>query len=314
MSFATDVKAEIGQLYLKPCCQKAQLAALIQLCSSIGLNNKGLYLNVRSENATTAKRIWTLLKEVYDPVMELSVLRKMKLKKNNIYVVQVKNNVREILEDLTLYNNGLIREHPMKSVVRKDCCARAYLAGAFMASGSVNSPQKSNYHLEIATLRSTHAEYIRELMQRFDLPAKTIQRRNQYVVYLKASEKISDFLRLSGAYESLMSFEDVRIQRDYINSLTRLDNCELANEVKTLEAGKKQLESIRILEENNRVNHLDYKLQEVIHLRKENPEASLMELCELYEMNTGTPISKSGMKHRLAKLNEMAEKLLKNNE
>ena len=309
MSFTTDVKAEVGQNILKPCCQKAQLAALIQLCSSLGLNSQGLYLTIRTENATTVKRIWTLLKESYAPRMELSILKKMNLKKNNIYVIQVRSNVREILDDLTLLNEGTLREHPLKSIVRKDCCARAYLAGAFMASGSVNSPAITSYHLEIATLRGTHADYIQQLMLRFDLPAKQIQRRNQYVVYLKASEKISDFLRLIGAYESLMNFEDVRIQRDYINSLTRLDNCELANEVKTLEAGKKQLESIRILEENNRIEHLDYKLQEVIRLRKENPEASLLELCSLYETNTGTPISKSGMKHRLAKLNEMAEKL-----
>ena len=144
---------------------------------------------------------------------------------------------------------------------------------------------------------------------RNQLPAKQIKRRNQYVVYLKASEKISDFLRLIGAPEAVMKFEDVRIQRDYFNSLTRLDNCEFANEVKTLEACRRQLESIELLEKYHRVEHLDGKLREIIVLRKENPEANLNELCEVYEKKTGTGISKSGMRHRLARIDELAEKL-----
>ncbi len=176
-----------------------------------------------------------------------------------------------------------------------------------MSSGSVNSPQKSNYHLEIATLQKEHAEYIQHIMERFGLPARIIQRRNQHVVYLKASEKISDFLRCVGAYDSLMNFEDMRIQRDFKNSLTRLDNCELANEVKTLEASRKQLESIEILERNDRLRFLDAKLAEAVSLRRENPDASLMELCEIYEQEKQTPISKSGMKHRLSRINELAD-------
>ena len=314
MSFTTEVKQEVGQNILKPCCQKAELAALIQLCSSLGMNNNGMYLTVRIENASTAKRIWKLIRDQYDVKMELSVIRKMNLKKNNIYVIRATGDVRHILDDLTLLKDGMIRNHPMATLVRKDCCARAYLAGAFMASGSVNSPNKTNYHLEIATLNEKHAEYVQKLMERFLLPAKVIKRRNQFVVYLKASEKIADFLKLIGAYESLMKFEDVRIQRDYINSLTRLDNCEFANEVKTLKAGQKQLESIELLERHHRLRHLDSKLQEAARLRRENPEASLLELCELYEKETGNAISKSGMKHRLARLSELAEDLKEDGE
>lgn len=309
MSFTTEVKSEISLNLLKPCCQKAELAALIQLCSSVGINNKGMYLTVRTENASTAKRIWKLIRESYDVKMELSIIKKMNLKKNNIYVIQVFGDTREILEDLTLLKGGSLRDHPLASIVSKECCGRAYLAGAFMASGSVNSPQKSNYHLEIATLDEKHANYILKLMSRYQLPAKQIKRRNQYVVYLKASEKISDFLRLIGAPEAVMKFEDVRIQRDYFNSLTRLDNCEFANEVKTLEACRRQLESIELLEKYHRVEHLDGKLREIIVLRKENPEANLNELCEVYEKKTGTGISKSGMRHRLARIDELAEKL-----
>ncbi|MPM48648.1 putative sporulation transcription regulator WhiA [bioreactor metagenome] len=267
-------------------------------------------LTVRIENATTAKRIWKLIKDTYNAEMELSVLKKMNLKKNNIYLIKVITRADEILHDMDLMVDGKIKNHPGYQVVRKDCCARAYLAGAFMASGSVNSPTKSNYHLEIATLDQDHAFFIQKLMLRFDLPAKHIIRRNQHVVYLKASERISDFLRCVGAYDSVMNFEDLRIQRDFRNSLTRLDNCEVANEMKTMKAGRKQSEDIEILEKYGKMQYLDKRLQEVAELRKAYPEASLNDLCETYEQNTGLSISKSGMKHRLAKLSELAQKLI----
>lgn len=98
--------------------------------------------------------------------------------------------------------------------------------------GSVNSPQKTNYHLEIVTNDEAHALFIQKLMHKFDLPAKVIARRTAFVVYLKAADKIADFLRCAGAYEALMKFEDIRIHRDFRNNLTRLDNCEVANEEK----------------------------------------------------------------------------------
>ena len=309
MSFTTEVKSEIGQNRLNDCCIKAQLAALIQLCSTIVINNKGMSLTIKIENATTAKRIWKLVKDSYDAEMELSVLKKMNLKKNNIYIIKIITKVKYILDDLNLLIDNKLQDHPSFRLVRKECCARAYLAGAFMASGSANSPTKSNYHLEIATLDVNHAIYIQKLMKRFELPAKYIQRRNQHVVYLKASEKISDFLRCVGAYNAVMNFEDMRIQRDFRNSLTRLDNCEVANEMKTMRAGKKQLEDIVLLEKYGKMTYLDKKLQEVAELRKLLPEASLKDLCGEYEKQFGISISKSGMKHRLAKLAELAAKL-----
>jgi len=309
MSFTTEVKSEIGQNRLNDCCTKAQLAALIQLCSTIVFNNKGMSLTIRIENATTAKRIWKLVKDSYDAEMELSVLKKMNLKKNNVYIIKIITKVDFILNDLNLLVANKLQEHPSYRLVRKECCARAYLAGAFLASGSANSPTKSNYHLEIATLDVNHAIYIQKLMKRFELPAKYIQRRNQHVVYLKASEKISDFLRCIGAYNAVMNFEDMRIQRDFRNSLTRLDNCEVANEMKTMRAGKKQLEDIALLEKYGKMTYLDKKLQEVAGLRKLLPEASLNDLCTEYEKQFGIAISKSGMKHRLAKISEIALKL-----
>lgn len=309
MSFTGEVKQEIAQNELRDCCKRAELSALIQFCSTLSISNQGMSLVIKTENATTAKRILKMVKESYSVETDLSVIKKMKLRKNNIYQLRLLGRAKEILEDLGLYSSRGLLERPLMSVVAKDCCARAYLAGAFMAAGSVNSPQKSSYHLEISTNSEEHAEFVVRLMERFNLPAKTVQRRKSEVVYLKAADKISDFLRCIGASESLMKFEDIRIQRDFKNNLIRLDNCEVANEIKVHKASQKQIEDILILEKSHEIEQLDQKVVEIVQLRKEFPDYSLNELCEEYEKKSGVVMSKSGMKHRLKKIEEAAAKV-----
>lgn len=306
MSFTTEVKSQIAANDLHPCCMKAELTAVLQMCSTMNFTSNGMHITIKTENANTAKRIFKFLKELYHVETQLSVIKKMKLKKNNIYVIRVVNKAMEILKDVEILTDKGLQYHPSSKMVRKECCARAYLAGAFLAGGSVNSPSKSNYHLEISTGNLELAKFIQKLMNRFDLPAKHIKRRNQEVVYLKASDKISDFLRCVGASDAVFTFEDSRIQRDFMNSLTRLDNCELANEMKSITAGKRQLEDIEWIENYQSIDSLPEKLQHVIYARKELPEASLNELCEYCADEYDETISKSGMKHRLAKIKELA--------
>ena len=307
MSFTTSVKGEVAANELKECCSLAQCSALIKMCSTLNINAQGMYLTIHSESAPTAKKILKLLKENYKIQSELSVLKKMNLKKNNIYVLRIYDHTQEILRDLGVMDKNGLRSHPTAKMVARDCCARAYLAGAFLAGGSVNSPNKTNYHLEIATTDEKLAKFLQKLMERFFLPAKIITRRNQYVVYLKSSEKIADFLKCIEATNSVFEFEDVRIQRDFMNSLTRLDNCDFANEMKTLAAGRKQCEDIEYLENYGALEYLPHKIKQVALLRKKYPEASLNELCEHYEEEYLETISKSGMRHRLNKMAEIAQ-------
>ena len=307
MSFTTSVKSEVAANELKECCSLAQCSALIKMCSTLNINAQGMYLTIHSESAPTAKKILKLLKENYKVQSELSVLKKMNLKKNNIYVLRIFDHTQEILRDLGVMDKNGLRSHPTAKMVARDCCARAYLAGAFLAGGSVNSPNKTNYHLEIATTDEKLAKFLQKLMERFYLPAKIIVRRNQHVVYLKSSEKIADFLKCVEATTSVFEFEDIRIQRDFMNSLTRLDNCDFANEMKTLAAGRKQCEDIEYLENYGALEFLPYKIKQVALLRKKYPEASLNELCEYYEEEYLETISKSGMRHRLNKMSEIAQ-------
>lgn len=314
MSFTSEVKQEIAMNELHPCCVKAQLSALVQMLCSINFSKDGMDLRIKCEHAPTAKRIFRFMKDRYQAEMQFSVMKKMKLKKNFVYILRIYSKVNEILEDLEILTDAGLQAHISKESISSECCARAYLAGAFLASGSVNAPKTSNYHLEISTSEEVQASFILELMNQFYLGAKMIKRRNQYVVYLKASDHIGDFLRLVGTSEALFAFEDARIQRDLMNSIKRLDNCELANEMKSVAAGMKQLEDIHWIDNYFGIENLPEKLKHAAQARIALPEGSLMELCDYCEHAYREKISKSGMKHRLAKLKEMANQMRQNQE
>ena len=205
MSFTAEVKTQICNADWKECCRKAQLASLIQMCSTMNITSQGMHIRIQCEHANTAKHVWKLLKENYHVEPQLSVLRKIKLKKNNIYVIRVNTKALEILKDLGIYTEQGLQTHISARLLRRDCCAQSYLAGAFLAGGSVNAPQTTNYHLEISSSEESMAKFLCRLMNRFDLPAKVIKRRAQFVVYLKVSQA-------AGGYRmdrKLSSFRDI---------------------------------------------------------------------------------------------------------
>ena len=309
MSFTTEIKQDIAFNELKKCCSRAELSALIQLTSSLTIENRQLGILVRTENPTTAKRIVALLKKLYKAKTDLVMIKKTNLKKNNIYSVKIIENARDILEDLGIYSSKGLATHPSYTIVLKDCCARAYVAGAFLAYGACNSPNNNNYHLEISLNELDHANFIVKLISRFNIEAKISIRRNKYIVYIKRADLISDFLKLVGASDSMLKFEDIRMQRDLKNSVIRLDNCEIANEVKTINAAKRQVESFIKIKESRKYEVLNEKLKNVLELRLKFQEYSLLELCYAYQKSYGDMISKSGMKHRLNKLESIAENL-----
>lgn len=312
LSFTSNVKQECASLELNECCKQSQLAAFLKLCAVLSIRDNQLNLVIRTENPTVAKRILMLIKQQYQVDSQLSVLKKMKLKKNNIYIIRIFNNVRKILDDTTLYSEHGLVSLPSKELFKRDCCVRSYLAGAFMASGSVNTPSKTNYHLEIASTEEDHAKLIMKLMNKFYLNAKVIKRRNQFVTYIKAADKISDFLNVIGAHNHLHQFEDIRIERDFMNSLKRLENMEVANEMKTQQAANAQIEQILLIRDRLGFKMLNDRIKKVARLRLDYPEASLVELCEYYEAEYDETISKSGLKHRFTKIKEIADRIKDN--
>lgn len=306
MSYASEVKKELTGLKVHRQNAKAELMALIRMNGTLGIQQQHFVLNVQTESPAIARRIYSLLKEFYQVEADIVVRRKMKLKKNNTYVVRLIYQVKEILSDLKILDGGQIAERVPLSTFKDKLMMQSYLRGAFLAGGSVNNPHTSRYHLEIYSLYESHNEMIAEMINRFGLNARTTARRSGYIVYLKEAEKIADFLQLIGATNSMLEFENIRIVRDMRNSVNRLVNCENANMDKVANAANRQVENIRLIESTVGLNNLPDKLREIAETRLAHPEVSLKELGMLVP---GGPISKSGVNHRLRKLNNYADEL-----
>lgn len=306
MSFASEMKNELTRIEVDEINAKAELSALIRMNGALSLSNQQFVINVQTENATTARRIYSLIKKVFNVEVELLVRKKMKLKKNNIYICRIKVRAKEILDELGILKNGVFTHEIDEAMIHEDEMKRSYLRGAFLAGGSVNNPETSSYHLEIFSLYEDHSEGITNLMNEYELNAKHLERKKGSIAYLKEAEKISDFLSLIGGYQALLKFEDVRIVRDMRNSVNRLVNCETANLNKTVSAAMKQVESIQLIDQEIGLDNLPDRLREIAKLRIEHQDISLKELGEM--MSSGT-ISKSGVNHRLRKLNQMADKI-----
>ncbi|WP_125707317.1 DNA-binding protein WhiA [Companilactobacillus zhongbaensis] len=305
-SYASEVKKELTGLEVHPEHARVELSALIRMNGSLSLQNHHFVLTTQTENPAIARRIFSLIKQNYGMESELLVRKKMKLKKNNQYLVRLKRDTNKVLQDLGILDEtGLsINTDVTPDILNEDQRMRSYLRGAFLATGSVNNPETSRYHLEIYSLYESHNDDIAQMMNHFGLNAKTTKRRNGYIVYLKEAERIADFLQLIGATNAMLKFEDIRIVRDMRNSVNRLVNCENANINKTVAAAERQVENIKYLRDTVGLDSLPAKLQEIAVLRLDNPEVSLKELGEMVPSGA---ISKSGINHRLRKLNSIAE-------
>ncbi|GEL76540.1 DNA-binding protein WhiA [Tenuibacillus multivorans] len=307
MSFASETKKELTSIESDDCCKRAELAALIRMNGSLSFSNRQYILDVQTENAAIARRIYSLIKGLYDVPLELLVRKKMRLKKNNIYIVRMYEQVKNLLTDLEILDGAFaIKRIVSNDFIKDECCKKSYLRGAFLAGGSVNNPETSSYHLEIFSFYEEHNDTMCKLLNYFDLNAKKLERKNGYICYIKEAEKITELLILIGAHQALLKFEDVRIMRDMRNSVNRLVNCETANLNKTIGAAFRQVENIRYIEKTVGLDALPDKLREVAELRVQYQDVSLKELGEL---STSGKISKSGINHRLRKIDEYAEKL-----
>lgn len=309
MSFAAQIKKELTTVESDEIGKKSELAALIRMNGVVSESRHRYSLDIQTENAAIARRIYTLIKDNYHVSLEVLVRKKMKLKKNNIYIVRLKEHVRDLLKDLQIIDESLhVIRKISSSAFNSENEKRAYLRGSFLAGGSINNPETSSYHLEISNLYKEHNTSLSDLLNSFNLKSKTLERKHGYIVYIKEAEKITEFLSIIGAHNALFKFEDVRIVRDMRNSVNRLVNCETANLNKTIGAAFRQIENIKLIDQTVGLGELPDRLQEIASLRMEHQEVSLKELGEL--VTSGT-ISKSGVNHRLKKIDEFADKIRK---
>lgn len=300
MSFSNDVKNELSRIETNdPCCDKAELLGLLRMSGAIIIRGSNVGIHFSTENAALARRVLQLLKSNYQVQTEVVITRSRRLKKNNRYQVRVipAPQVSKALTELQL----LSVESDLKSpLLNNHCCKRTFLRGAFLGGGSISRPS-SDYHLEMVTGNEDFAHSIIKVMHSFSLKAKLTDRKNDFIVYLKDGESITKFLSVIGAHNSMMDFENVRIVKEMRNNVNRVVNCETANLNKVVKAAVRQINCIKYIEQHLGLNQLPQALQDTARLRLEYPDASLNELVEY-----SGGIGKSGINHRLKKLQEMA--------
>lgn len=316
MSFSGEIKEELGgQISTARHCQIAEISALISMCGSVMIDSNNRYaIKIHTENLIVARKCFTLLEKTFNIRTEISI-RKNLIRQSVSYWIIVKkheeaikvlqatkliNKDGEVFEELSIVKNVIVQQY---------CCKRAFIRGAFLASGSISDPEKS-YHFEIVCAVRAKAEQLQKIMNSFGIDAKVILRKKSYVVYVKEGVQIADLLNIIEAHVALMKFENVRIIKDMRNTVNRKVNCETANINKTVSAAVKQVEDIVYIRDTIGLENLSDALRDVALTRLEYPEATLKELGDLLT----TPIGKSGVNHRLRKLGEMADKLRENKE
>ena len=272
MSFSSDVKEELARQHSKAQhCQIAELAAMIM--------QEGLAFE--TENPILLEKYALLMKRAFDVDVKEPI--------NN-------EDCQRIIEAIqSLY-------------LEKTCCKRAFIRGAFLASGSMTDPNKS-YHFEIVCRTPEQAARLQELMREFETDPKIIERKHYYVVYLKEGSQIVDMLNVMEAYVSLMNLENVRILKEMRNSVNRQVNCETANISKTVNAAVKQIADIELIRDTDGLDSLPAPLREVARIRLEYPEAPLKDLGKYMD----PPVGKSGINHRLRKIAAAAEAIRERN-
>ena len=308
MSFTSTIKEEITRLENNKLEYIAELSSIVRNNASI---ENDIIITV--ENNAVARRIFKLIKSIYDVIPNITVRKRYNFNNNLSYILKIKKKKDIILKDLSIVIDGDYQNIPKNYIINDEECLRAYLRGLFIATGSVNDPKPARYHLEFIVDNLEYAEYISNLLNRFYLNSKVIKREKNYMVYVKEAEKISDFLRIINSYNGVMYFEDIRIYRDHKNMTNRLNNCEQANMDKIFLTAARQLQDIKILKENDMIDVLDEKIQEVIKYRELYPESSLQELSEIMSNELGYEITKSGLNHRFRKIKEIVNKISENN-
>ena len=311
MSFSGNVKEELSHhLGSARHCRIAETAAIISICGGVMIDSRGRYsLKIHTENLSVARTCFTLLTKTFNIRTDIAI-RTNRMKGSVSYYIVVKEHdaALRILQATKLIDQyGEVEEElsvVRNIVIQETCCKRAFIRGAFLASGSMSDPEKS-YHFEIVCATREKAEQIQKIMKCFELDGKIVLRKKSFVVYLKEGSQIADVLNVMEAHVALMEFENVRILKDMRNTVNRKVNCETANINKTVSAAVKQIDDIRYIQETKGLDKLPEGLKDMALTRLTYPEASLKELGSLLT----PPVGKSGVNHRLRKLSEMAEEL-----
>ncbi len=314
MSFSSKVKNEIcRQQELSKDESKALLSGIMKVSGTLGLTSaRKISFRISTENPSIARLVFKQLKEHFNIHSKLMVKKSNSLKKNNIYIVLItdESDIKGFLQEIGILeddqNMFLLNYSVPKRLLEEGDCRRKFIRGAFLGGGSISNPEKT-YHLEFVIHNEEFANELKDVINSYGLNSKVIKRKSSYVVYLKEGEQIVDILNIIEAHDSLLQFENVRIMKEMRNNVNRLVNCETANLSKTVNAAVRQIESIKLIQTQIGLERLPKNLREIAQLRLQYPNESLKELGQMLE----PPVGKSGVNHRLRRIEKIASELNK---
>lgn len=303
------------------CCAKAWLAAAVKATGSLNLAKTGMNVVFESDDYDYMMSVVHAIKLLYSLPVELISQRGKGAKKSAAFMVKLgKTQSETLLFDVGIWEKGeddmpCFSRGVRKEIVRKECCAKAFLRSVFVATGSANVPPKligesdsvessgGGYYLEFVLSDEILAEVVSGLLKSLGVPAKTTERKEKFVVYQKDSEIISNTFALLGAHEAVMYMQEIMVERTLSANLNRQSNIAAANADKTVIAATKQVLAIQTIDKTSGLDKLPDTLKEIAVLRLENPTAGL----DFFAGRLG--ITKSGVNHRFRKLVQMAEEI-----
>ena len=282
MSFSQDVKQELSKIsnLANKDLVKIEFAGY---CKTNNVYLSDNMLRFSTENEYNINRFAKLLNNIENHNYQIEIQGKN-------YVITTKNkNILRLATIKDLEIDGEIQE-------------KAYIRGCFLGSGSINNPE-NKYHIEVIFKQKQDAQSVVNMLKKYSINFKILEKENSTSIYSKDGEEISKFLAFIGANNAVLKFEDIRVYRDMRNNVNRIVNCETANLSKTVTAALKQIDAINVIKSNGKFNSLSDSLKEIAELRIKYPEASLTELGE----KTNPKIGKSGVNHRLKAIMKLAE-------
>ncbi|MDR2827816.1 MAG: DNA-binding protein WhiA [Acholeplasmatales bacterium] len=291
MSFSLDLKNELSII------SSSNKDEIIYELKALFDFNKHTLTNGVVVFSTGNKTASDRLSFLYDSLYSKEIIETKRIVNNRVIKYDT------YIDNVNFYNEYINKYEDIEKI--DETLKYSYLRGAYISSGSISDPKKSEYHMEIYNDNSSKIVYLQNILNSFELNSKITKRRNGYICYLKKADNIILFVQMLGSQEMYMEYESIKTSRDVNNLVSRRTNCDVANSIKTIENANEQIRLIEYIESKYDINSLDEKLRQVITIRKENDSASLKELVELYCKKYNEQITKSGLNHRLNRLKEL---------
>ena len=305
MTLSEDARSELVRLKApRDCCRFAELSGLARGAGTFHLRAGGrVSLHLDLAEPAVARRAFSLLKS-FDAPAELRTYPRRALGGEERLQLHVDDPPRTIqtLEEAGIIDAGLVpRAFPPGRVTQWACCRSTYLRGVFMSAGSASGPR--NAHLELRVSSEASAEHVASLALRDGVTLSVRDRDRFAIAYTKSVETMTDFLALIGATEAALVLREASVVAAARGDANRRTNADHANLARATRAAHAQLEAIRALRAQGRLEGLTGELEEAAQLRADNPSSSLRELAAL----ASPPTTKVAMHRRLRRLQRLAE-------